>query len=167
MGDKPRASKGSRRGRGGGSTVSSQHVTWSRGSGRGRGGGIVPTQQVASFVMCGIVAEVRAIVAGNGTGSSSSSNMVVDALPSITTAQWQQLLDMLGYANEKSSNDRMIGKSSVFPWIIDIGVSSHIIGNLELLSQTWAYVSCAWNNSYKCLICGTIKLQFNFCDSSY
>ncbi|KAH6820493.1 hypothetical protein C2S53_008409 [Perilla frutescens var. hirtella] len=101
----------------------------------------------------GKFAEVRATLAGNsalgGTMSSFSSSIATNkaALPGITNAQWQQLLDMLGNVNLKLNDDRLADKLSAIPtWIINSGASNHVIGSLDLLSHVTTMTECHVNN---------------------
>ncbi|KAL2941869.1 Retrovirus-related Pol polyprotein from transposon TNT 1-94 [Bienertia sinuspersici] len=129
-----------------------------RGYGRGRGiatGSDVIFQPPMAVVRQGRSgnsgAEVRNTVAGmsNNVGigdpaTPTFSNMDGEvALPGMTSAQWQQLLKMLGNSSiNKSTDDRLIGEYSFTPWIIDTGASMHVTGNFDLLIHVTDMLAC-------------------------
>ncbi|KAJ9548782.1 LOW QUALITY PROTEIN: hypothetical protein OSB04_021325 [Centaurea solstitialis] len=103
-----------------------------KGIGRGRGTGK------------GRGAAVHATTTGNNMGASSSGATSDPAavLPGgISPAQWKQLLDMLGSASAKSSDDRL-GEYSNLSWIIDTGASNHVTGNSNILTHVTKMLEC-------------------------
>ncbi|GAA0158345.1 transmembrane signal receptor [Lithospermum erythrorhizon] len=59
----------------------------------------------------------------------------------LTDTQWNNLLQILGNS-ETSSINRLNGKFSVAPWIIDNGASTHVTGNLGLMSNVKSILHC-------------------------
>ena len=66
-------------------------------------------------------------------------------MPPISPTQWQQLIELLGNASIKPTDDRLIGEYSSLctPWIIDTGATNHVTGNLNLLKKPRDIIACS------------------------
>ncbi|CAO2825105.1 unnamed protein product [Amaranthus hypochondriacus] len=162
----------------------------SRGGGRGfeRGGcgaSRTPQQTSDKWSRDNKQASVAAVSSGEGKTITSPND---NSIPSMTGAQWQKLLDMLGNSSLQTNNDRLSGKSLKTTWLIDSGASHHVTGNIDMLRNVIVVLACpvglpdgtrVVSNMQgevsltsdlvlkRRVICATIKLQFNFCDPPY
>ncbi|GAA0152798.1 transmembrane signal receptor [Lithospermum erythrorhizon] len=96
-------------------------------------------------------------IQGGGTGSSRGQVADRDnataskRISELTDTQWNNLLQILGNS-ETSSIDRLNGKFSVAPWIIDSGASTHVTDKTEVLryfTQFLAMVDHQFNAKVK------------------
>ncbi|GAA0151859.1 hypothetical protein LIER_37371 [Lithospermum erythrorhizon] len=74
-----------------------------------------------------------ALMAGSGSSRTSSG------IPGVSSEQIQQLLSLLGTT---PANDRLDGEFSFNLWLMDMGASNHVTGNLSLLSDLCDMPSC-------------------------
>ena len=56
--------------------------------------------------------------------------------------QWATLLGMLS-SHQNGAHERLIGKQSIFPWIIDTGASHHMTGMLACLRELRDIMPCS------------------------
>ncbi|XP_019442216.1 PREDICTED: uncharacterized protein LOC109346932 [Lupinus angustifolius] len=91
------------------------------GMGRGRGG-----------TMRANAAQV--ISTGGGVAGAACVDAEKSGLTGLDDEQWQTLIEMLN-TRKQSISERMTGKQTYNSWIIDMGASNHMIGNLKGLCE--------------------------------
>lgn len=75
-----------------------------------------------------------------GGASASITDADKAGLTGLTTNQWQRLVDIL---NKPEINEKMTGKIRSASWIIDIGASNHLTGNLNEMHEVCDIVACS------------------------
>lgn len=74
-----------------------------------------------------------------GGAFASITDVDKAGLTGLTTDQWQRFVDIL---NKPKINEKMTGKIRSASWIIDIGASNHLTGNLNEIREVCDIVAC-------------------------